>query len=96
MTREEAIRLLDLKTCCDAIQEIEYYGGFNGKEAAIKATNEACVIAVDAMRFVEDLIEYIAFLDGDIAPSAEVICRKLARHNLVEIRSSGHISGGKK
>lgn len=95
MTREEAIRLLDLKTCCDAIQEIEYYGGFNGKEAVLKAINEACVVAVDAMRFVDDLIEYIAFLDGDITPSAEVICRKLARHNLVEIRP-GCMSGGKK
>lgn len=50
MTREEAIRILDPDTTAEALAEIEYYAGFRGKEAAIKAVDDACILAVAALR----------------------------------------------
>ena len=50
MTREEAIRILDPETTREALAEIEYYAGFRGKEAAIKAVDDACILAVAALR----------------------------------------------
>lgn len=37
MTREEAIRILDPETTVEALAEIEYYHGFNGRNAAVQA-----------------------------------------------------------
>ena len=54
MTREEAIRILDPETTVEAIAEIEYYGGFNGKTAAVQAVSDACVMAVAALREQEE------------------------------------------
>lgn len=50
MTREEAIRILDPETTAEALAEIEYYAGFSGQRAKVQACNEACVVAVAAMR----------------------------------------------
>lgn len=50
MTREEAIRILDPETTEEALAEIEYYNGFNGKTAAVQAVSDACVLAVAALR----------------------------------------------
>ena len=50
MTREEAIRILDPVTTGEALAEIEYYNGFNGKTAAVQAVSDACVLAVAALR----------------------------------------------
>ena len=50
MTREEAIRILDPETTAEALAGIEYYAGFRGKEAAIKAVEDACILAVAALR----------------------------------------------
>ena len=50
MTREEAIRILDPETTAEALAEIEYYAGLRGKEAAIKAVDDACILAVAALR----------------------------------------------
>lgn len=50
MTREEAIRILDPETTGEAISEIEYYGGFSGRTAAVQAVSDACVLAVAALR----------------------------------------------
>ena len=50
MTREEAIRILDPETTAEALAGIEYYAGFRGKEAAIKAVDDACILAVAALR----------------------------------------------
>lgn len=41
MTKEEAIRILDPETTGEALAEIEYYGGFSGKTAAVKAVSDA-------------------------------------------------------
>ena len=50
MTREEAIRILDPETTAEALAEIEYYGGFRGAEAVVKAVGDACILAVSALR----------------------------------------------
>ena len=50
MTREEAIRILDPETTGEVISEIEYYGGFSGRTAAVQAVSDACVLAVAALR----------------------------------------------
>lgn len=50
MEREEAIRILDPDTTGEALAEIEYYNGFSGREAVLKAVDDACVLAVAALR----------------------------------------------
>lgn len=49
MTYQEAIRILHPETTLEALAEYEYYGGFNGREAKIKAVEEACIIACEAL-----------------------------------------------
>lgn len=49
MTTEQAIKLLDPKTTGEAIAEIEYKAGFNGKAESIKAIEEACELACECM-----------------------------------------------
>ena len=69
MTREEAIRILDPETTWEALAEIEYYGGFSGKTAAVQAVSDACIMAVSSLREqekrrwipVEDLDRYKAY-----------------------------------
>ena len=50
MNIEQAIKILNPETTKEALAEIEYYAGFNGKEAKLKAVNEACIIACDVMK----------------------------------------------
>lgn len=50
MTIEEAIRILDPETTVEALEEIEYYAGFRGKEAMKKAFSDASILAVAALR----------------------------------------------
>lgn len=49
MTIDDAIRILDPKTTAEALAEVEYYGGFSGQEAVIKAVEDACMIAIAAL-----------------------------------------------
>ena len=49
MTYEEAMKILHPDTMSTALAEVEYYGGFNGKEAKIKAVEEACLLACEAL-----------------------------------------------
>lgn len=49
MTNEEAIKILHPNTTLTALAEVEYYGGFNGQEAKIKAVEEACLLACEAL-----------------------------------------------
>lgn len=50
MRREDAIRILDPETTVEAIAEIEYYAGFKGDAAVKKAVDDACILAVAAIR----------------------------------------------
>ena len=54
MTREEAIRILDPDTTGEALAEIEYYNGFNYKNAAVQAVSDACILAASALREQEE------------------------------------------
>ena len=54
MTREEAIRILDPETTAEALAEIKYYAGFNGEAAVKKAVDDACILAVAAIREQEE------------------------------------------
>lgn len=54
MTREEAIRILDPETAEEALAEIAYYAGFRGEETVAKAVNDACILAVAALREQEE------------------------------------------
>lgn len=49
MTYEEAMKILHPNTTLTALAEVEYYGGFNGQEAKIKAVEEACLLACQAL-----------------------------------------------
>ena len=49
MTNKEAIMLLNINTRILALAEIECYNGFRGKEAYIKAKEDACILAVEAL-----------------------------------------------
>ena len=46
---KSAIRILHPNTTAEALDEIDYYGGFNGKEAQIKAIEKACLLACEIM-----------------------------------------------
>ena len=50
MTREQASRILDPETSSEALAEIDYYSGFRGDEAVRKAVDDACILAVAALR----------------------------------------------
>ena len=49
MTIEEAIKLLHPDTTGEGIMELQYYGGFEAKEKVIKAIEEACILACEAL-----------------------------------------------
>ena len=49
MTYEEAMKILHPDTTLTALAEVEYYGGFNGQGAKIKAVGEACLLACEAL-----------------------------------------------
>lgn len=49
MTAAEAKRLLHPDTTIEALAEIEYYDGLNGKNAKIAACDEACLVACVAL-----------------------------------------------
>ena len=49
MTLEEAKRLLHPDTTAAAIAEIKFYAGFSAEEAKLRAVNDACRVACDAI-----------------------------------------------
>ena len=49
MTHEDAIKILHPDTTLTALAEVEYYGGCKGQEAKIKAVEEACLLACQAL-----------------------------------------------
>ena len=60
MTREEAARILDPSTTREALAEIEYYAGFNGHEAVMKAVEDACMMGAEALqRLIPQPVEKI-------------------------------------
>ena len=49
MTYEEAKRILHPDTTREALAEIEFLGGFKGKEKLQEAVDEACLMACEAL-----------------------------------------------
>lgn len=80
MTYEKAIKILHPDTTFMALAEVEYFGGFNGEKAKIKAVEEACVIACEALakqipkkpiiRKTEDYFGYVKYV---ICPNCEEV-----------------------
>lgn len=68
MDINETIKFLDPETTAEAISEVEYYGGFNGREKAIQKINEACEVAVAVMKGYQYICEK---LDRITSASAE-------------------------
>lgn len=55
MTREEAIKILDVNnTSAKELERIKNYKGFNGREAIFMALKDACLMAVAALREQEE------------------------------------------
>ena len=54
MTAEEAILIIDPKSSSEALEKIEYYGGFSGKLAKLIAVRVACAMAIAALREQEN------------------------------------------
>lgn len=67
MTYEEAKRILHPDTTREALAEIEFLGGFKGKEKTRKAVDEACLMACEA-------------LDKQIPEPPVVLNRKGSKH----------------
>ena len=59
MTLGEAKRILHPDTTLLALAEIEYYAGFNGQEAKLKAVEEACIVACEAIEKLEKIKEWM-------------------------------------
>lgn len=53
MTYEQAKKILHPDTTLETLAEIEYYAGFNGKEARIKAVEKSCLVACEALDKVQ-------------------------------------------
>lgn len=51
MTYKEAREILHPDTTLEALSKIEYYAGFRGEQAKIKAVHEACLMACKALDF---------------------------------------------
>lgn len=49
MTAQEAHKILHPDTSRDEIMKIEYYAGFRAEEAGLKAVQEACLVACEAL-----------------------------------------------
>ena len=49
LTPKEAIKILRPDTSRDALWKIEYYAGFNAEKARLKAVEDACVVACEAL-----------------------------------------------
>lgn len=52
-----------------------------------------CETALNALRFINDLIRYIAeSVDNDEDDiSAELVCRKLRKYNLIDVDNNGYV-----
>ena len=98
MTREEAIRILDPETSAEALAEIEYYAGFRGKEAAIKAVEDSCILAVAALREQEErrwipVTERLPDSDDFVLVIASGIVGNITLDNAIELAAFSEVEG---
>ena len=98
MTREEAIRILDPETTEEALAEIEYYAGFRGKEASIKAVEDACILAVAALREQEQrrwipVTDRLPDSDDFVLVIASGIVGNITLDNAIELAAFSEVEG---
>lgn len=62
MTAQEAHKILHPDTSRDALWKIEYYAGFNAEKERLKAVEDACIVACEAL---EKQIPKKPNLEGD-------------------------------
>ena len=72
MDYQKAIEILHPDTTAKKLAEIEYFGGFSGREKKIEAVNEACIVACEAMK---ELQQYKAL------GTLEEVIAAVERHN---------------
>ena len=63
LTVDQAMLILHPDTTLVALSEVEYYAGFNGKEARIKAVEEACIVVCDYIKQLREENKKLAALD---------------------------------
>ena len=98
MTREEAIRILDPETSAEALAEIDYYAGFRGKEAEIKAVEDSCILAVAALREQEErrwipVTERLPDSDDFVLVIASGIVGNITLDNAIELAAFSEVEG---
>ena len=81
MTIEEAIRILDPETTGEALAEIEYYHGFNGKTAVVQAVLDACILAVAALREQEERRTSVTNADKIRTMTDEELAELIVKHH---------------
>lgn len=104
MTIDKALQIPDPKTTAEALAEVEYYGGFSGQEAVIKAVEDACLIAIAAMeaqkklppgeRLTKRLRDGQAVMDCESCGRRErgctaLYCRNRLKDRLAEYEDAG-------
>lgn len=57
MEIDQAVKILNPDTSVEALTEIEYYGGFYGKQAMMEAVNDACKLACEIMLRYKELCD---------------------------------------
>ena len=62
-------------------------------EAQVADAMDFCETALNALRFINDLIRYIAESvdDDEDDLSVEFICRKLRKFNLIDVDDNGYV-----
>lgn len=80
MTLEEACRIIDPETGLSELNKIEYYHGFNGKDAAATALREASQMVVDFVRRMQ-------WHDAKTPPSVHEECWECAGEKHCSLKS---------
>jgi len=79
---QDAIDILHPDTTAQKLTEIEYYGGFNGKSAAIEAVNSVCRVACSIMQMYMEKLDApvgtwsfrMGYFEASGIPREEAIC----------------------
>lgn len=87
MDINEAIRFLDPETTVKAIAEVEYYGGFNGKEKAIQKISESCDVAVAVMHGYQEMCNLLQEIES-LSANEESLCADKIVKDFARVKDS--------
>ena len=79
LTPKEAIKILHPDTSRDTLWKIEYYAGFNAEKARLKAVEDACVVACEALekqipKKVNNREEHADYIEGNCPDCDLPVC----------------------